>query len=285
MSHSADPACGHPRCAPGWVHIRPRNGRRAGIGFACWLLAVWLSPGWTRAADEDPSVFLIGNSLTWDTVPSPLDGDVQWHVDCGKSLPWIAGHPQMPCVKTSTLWPTALRQKKYDYLVVQPHYGSTLPEDVGTISSWIRLQPQAIVVLHSGWARQASREAEYANPDTEKMQHSPAYMAELLRRLRAAHPQTTFRETHAIDLLDKIATDISAGHAPFQGLEQLHRDNIHMKLDTGRYLMHNAMRRALGQPISSVGFERMDSKMKRYLDGVLSSVDVSESASRSGRQP
>ena len=49
------------------------------------------------------SYFLIGNSLTWDTVPSKLDGDVQWHVDCGKSLPFIYENPQKPCVKTSTL--------------------------------------------------------------------------------------------------------------------------------------------------------------------------------------
>jgi hypothetical protein len=31
-------------------------------------------------------IFLIGNSLTWDTLPGLLDGDVQWHVDCGKNL-------------------------------------------------------------------------------------------------------------------------------------------------------------------------------------------------------
>ena len=30
--------------------------------------------------------YLIGNSLTWDTVPQRLDGDVQWHVDCGVPL-------------------------------------------------------------------------------------------------------------------------------------------------------------------------------------------------------
>ena len=40
-----------------------------------------------------PSYYLIGNSLTWDTVPSKLDGDVQWHVDCGKSLPFIYENP------------------------------------------------------------------------------------------------------------------------------------------------------------------------------------------------
>ncbi len=36
--------------------------------------------------------YLIGNSLTWDTIPGYLDGDVQWHVACGKSLPYIFGN-------------------------------------------------------------------------------------------------------------------------------------------------------------------------------------------------
>jgi len=39
---------------------------------------------------EEPktsSCYLIGNSLTWDTVPPLLSGDVQWHVDCGVNLP------------------------------------------------------------------------------------------------------------------------------------------------------------------------------------------------------
>ena len=52
----------------------------AGIIFA----AVFSCSG--LHADELNSVFLIGNSLTWDTVPSQLGPEVKWHVDCGKSL-------------------------------------------------------------------------------------------------------------------------------------------------------------------------------------------------------
>ena len=53
---------------------------------------------------EEPktsSCYLIGNSLTWDTVPPLLSGDVQWHVDCGVNLPFIYAHPDKPCVKES----------------------------------------------------------------------------------------------------------------------------------------------------------------------------------------
>ena len=85
---------------------------------------------------EEPatkSYYLIGNSLTWDTLPGLLDGDVQWHVDCGTSLPFVFANPGKPCVKSSTLWPAALKEKQYDVVSVQPHYGSTLQQDVETM--------------------------------------------------------------------------------------------------------------------------------------------------------
>ncbi len=65
-----------------------------------------------QAKNTATSYYLIGNSLTWDTVPSRLDGDVQWHVDCGTSLPFVFKHPEKPCVKSSTLWPAALKKKQ-----------------------------------------------------------------------------------------------------------------------------------------------------------------------------
>ena len=114
------------------------------------------------------SYYLIGKSLTWDTVPQRLDGDVQWHVDCGVSLPYIYSNPNKPCVKESTVWPTALRDKQYDAVSVQPHYGATLARDVETISAWMKLQPNAVFVIHSGWAFHAQRAdefADYTSPD------------------------------------------------------------------------------------------------------------------------
>ena len=126
--------------------------RRILLTFLCVLI---LSSGLRSGFGEDDGkkrVFLIGNSLTWDTVPSRLDGNVQWHVDCGKSLPFMFANPEEPCVKTSTLWPKALKENQYDILSLQTHYGATLAEDVETISRWIEMQPQAVVVIHTGWA-------------------------------------------------------------------------------------------------------------------------------------
>lgn len=226
-----------------------------------------------EASSDSKSYYLIGNSLTWDTVPAWMDGDVQWHVDCGKSLPFIHDNPAEPCVKTSTLWPKALAEKQYDVISVQSHYGATLEEDVAVISKWVEMQPKAEFVIHTGWAHHEKRATEYASKDLSgRMQHSPAYIDALLAALNKKYPTREFRQTHAIDLLAKIAADIEAGKAPFKEVSDLHRDKIHVKIDTGRYLMHNCMRHALGQPRSAKHYEKLDPNIKEYLDGVLTAV-------------
>jgi hypothetical protein len=242
------------------------------------LSAVLVSVTSTVGLAKDPSqlhYYLIGNSLTWDTVPQRLSGDVQWHVDCGVSLPFIYANSAKPCVKSSSLWPTALRDKQYDVISVQPHYGSTLAQDVETISSWMKLQPEAVFVIHSGWATQIQRADEfesYAPP--EQMVHSPGYIRTLISELRRLHPGRTLRQTFAQNLLATIAEDIAAKRAPLKNIGQLHRDKIHLTLDHGRYLMHNAMRHALGQPPSVAGFETMETEVKKYLDSVLALLET-----------
>jgi hypothetical protein len=222
------------------------------------------------------SYYLIGNSLTWDTMPGSLDGDVQWHVDCGVSLPYISANPAAPCVKASTIWPTALGEKQYDFVSVQPHYGATLAQDVETISAWMKLQPEAVFVIHSGWALQTERAAEFASyTSPDQMVHSPGYIRALISELRRLHPGREVRQTLAQNLLAQVAEDIAAGSAPLEKLETLYRDAIHLTLDHGRYVAHNAMRRAMGQSRSAAGFSKQDPELKRYLDGVLSLLDTS----------
>jgi len=241
------------------------------------VLALFVSlPAWAEQdASKATKYFLIGNSLTWDTVPSQLDGDTQWHVDCGKSLPWIFQNPEKPCVKTSTLWPDALKAKQYDIISIQVHYGSTLTEDAVTISELIQKQPKAEVVIHTGWARHAERVEEWAMDDQSAaapMKHNLAYFDALLDLLRKTHPDRTIRRTRAMDMLQQVEKDIEAGKAPITDVVELYRDKVHMNVVTGRYLMHNAMRHALGQPRSAVGFEKLEPEMKAYLDSVLDRV-------------
>lgn len=219
--------------------------------------------------------FLIGNSLTWDTVPPRLDGDTQWHVDCGKSLPYMVAHPEKPCVKTSTLWPMALKNTQYDVISIQVHYGSTMKQDLDAISRLIKLQPKSRVVIHTGWSRSASRQEEWkldADSFNSPMMHQRAWFDALLTALRKQHPDRRFTRTRAMDMLQQVEVDIAADEAPLDAVETLYRDKIHMNVVTGRYLMHNAMRHALGQPRSQAGFEKLKPEMKRYLDRVLDRV-------------
>lgn len=222
--------------------------------------------------------YLIGNSLTWDTSPKLLSGDVQWHVDCGVNLPFIYAHPEKPCVKESTLWPTALRDKQYDFISVQPHYGSTLAQDVETISAWMKSQPKAVFIIHSGWAwhtKRADEFASYASP--EQMTHSPVYIRALIAELQKLHPGRELRQTLAQNLLASIAEDIAANNAPLKNVAELYRDDIHLTHNHGKYLAHNAMRFAMGQPFSQAGFEKLDPEVKKYLDGVLAQLATSAS--------
>ncbi|WP_218932967.1 right-handed parallel beta-helix repeat-containing protein [Roseimaritima multifibrata] len=223
---------------------------------------------------HQPRTYLIGNSLTWDTRPSNLDHYVNWHVDCGKSLQFIHDRPAAPCVGSSRLWPTALTQLHYNYLVVQPHYGTTLEQDQQVIEQWMDMQPRAIVVIHTGWAFSEKATAEFASKDHEKMIHNAAYFEALIESLKTRHPEREFRQTYATQALHQIATDIKAGEAPIENLSDLYRDAIHMTIGEGRYLMHNLMRRAVDQPTTSAGFKIADQnpELKAYLDGVIRDV-------------
>ena len=75
-----------------------------------------------------------------------------------------------------------------------------------------------------------------------------------------------------MDILKQVDDDIMAGTAPMKDVTELYRDAIHMNVITGRYLMHNAMRHALGLPRSAAGFSKLKPEMKRWLDSVLDRV-------------
>lgn len=230
--------------------------------------------------ETEPSILLIGNSLTWDTRPGLLDGNVHWHVDCGKPLTYIRDNPEAPCVSTSRLWPLAIKTTQYDFISVQPHGSTTLQEDLDVISGWVSQQPQATFIIHTGWARSDSLTAERNNVDSDgPLSHSNAHFQALIQQLESKHPNTAFRCTNAMNALFEIADDIKDGQSPLKELSDLYRDPIHMKTETGRYLMHNAMRIALKQPPSAAGFPEISSELKSYLDGKIRSLASKQASS------
>lgn len=243
------------------------------FGLALLCLQVFAPSGWSQSK-ADSKIYLIGNSLTADTLPSLLDGLVQWHIDCGKNLQFIHDHPEKPCVKNSTLWTDALRDSQFDILVVQPHMGTTLAQDVSVISEWMTMQPHARLILHTGWERHHQLETSFhtqlvtADDERVNMVHAPAYFQLLMSRLQSRFPDRKIATTRAVHLLAAIEQDIQTQRAPFVALKELYRDDIHMQLQSGRYLMHNAMRRALGQPLSEQGFQ-VEDEIRAYLDRKL----------------
>ena len=253
--------------------------RRSVVGLAAALVAVaaFAAPdGDARGAAGRPRIFLIGNSLTWDTLPGQLDGAdvgrVRWHVFCGKNLRFIHDHPDKHCVDSSTPWPEALAEPTADYLVIQPHMGTTLAEDAALIAEWAETQPDAVLVVHTAWLHFAKFSAAYASTRADPgapMKTGPAYFDALLAALRDRLPGREIRATNCYRLLHSVDEDVAAGRGPFAKLTDLGRDEIHMNLGPGRYLMHNAMRRALGQPPGDEGFD-LDPDVKRYLDEKLS---------------
>lgn len=60
--------------------------------------------------------------------------------------------------------------------------------------------------------------------------------------------------------------------SPWADGSELYCDPVHMNIVSGRYLMHNAMRSALGQPRSAAGFERLPPATRKWLDSLLDQV-------------
>ena len=237
------------------------------------LIAVFtlLFPG-TILAD---TVFMLGNSLTWDTRPWNVD-DSQWHVYCNKNLKYIQENPTGHCISSSLPWTIAMTEHEYDKVVVQPYFGTTLSEDVQIITGWMDLQPQAEFVLHTGWTGPNSV-ANFFNPNVDVMQTSPtdAYFNQLEAELAERRPGQKVTRTQAGETLFRISQDIDLGQSPFDDIAELYRDSIHMSYTDGRYLMNNLMRLALDQPLM---LDQSESATARtlYLNQTLQAVSVPE---------
>ena len=255
------------------------------------LLLAAVPLGAARADLAANSQVFIGNSLTWDTVINRFDGEQTWHIECGQSLDYIYQHPDAPCETSSTPWPTALASQQFDYLVVQPYRATSLAADAAAISAWWQLQPTATLVIHDAWGGHATAHDEFHDADLFNDDglavHSVDYARALIAELRAnaANPAGDIRLTQTSAMIDAIYHDIEAGVGPYDDLADIYRDDLHMAAGPpladnkeGRYLVHNAMRQALGQPLSVAGFEGIDPAKQAYLDGVIARVGTSVSA-------
>jgi len=230
----------------------------------------------SRAANDVPikdSIFLIGNSLTIDTRPDRLDGTVAYDTQSGRNLSEIySGSFLSSSFVGTNPWSDVMSTRTFDWVSVQPYPGTTLDQDVTTISRWMQMQPDAAFVIHTGWNKFADHERDYHAKPAGKMMYASLYFKRLIAELRSQYPNRKIVSTQALDVLDSIYHDIQDDRAPFRSLSDLYRDDLHMTTSQGQYLMHNLMRRALGQPMSDAGFGAIDPKVKAYLDRKVKTV-------------
>ena len=234
--------------------------------FLILLMIVVLLPSSVSRAD---SIYQIGNSLSWDTQPALRDEFNEWHIYCNKNLQFIYDNPNGHCVGSSRPWTDALINESYDFVIVQPFVGTTLSQDAAIISEWMSMQPDATFVIHPGWTEHFNFPTHYTQDNVDdQMLPSVAYIEDLIAALPS---DREILSTRSNDILYSVYQDIQNNVGPYDGLSDIYRDNIHMTFQEGRYLMHNAVRHALGQPLSSDGFN-VDSAVATYLNSKITGV-------------
>lgn len=219
-----------------------------------------------QVLEKPTRIYFIGNSLTWDALPSYFGETTSWHVDCGKNLRYIYQHAAKPCVESSKLWPEAMRAGHLDFVFVQPFYGTTLEDDAQVISEWMQMQPKATFVIHTGWApHDKVRMERESKSDGNEMTHCHEYFEKLRSQLQSELKDRTILITACSDLINAIDADVTAKRSPLSKLADLYRDEIHMNEAAGRWLIHNSIRQTLGLPIRSDGFPPISPEIRDYL--------------------
>lgn len=243
--------------------------------FCRWSMAIVVFAAAVSAMHDAAALttYSIGNSLTQDTRPQFLP-DAQWHIYCAKNLHYIYNNPTEHCVGSSRQWDDALVNSTYDYVIVQPHFGTTLSQDAAAISSWMNAQPASTKwVLHTGWARAADLVATYDGTfNGQTMTHHLDYYQALIDDLAVSNPAVQIVLNPAVVLLRNIADDIAQGTAPYNALSELYRDEIHISLTDGQYVQHNLLRTTLGLPINTEDFPAVTSANAAYLNSKIAEL-------------
>ncbi len=219
-------------------------------------------------------VYVVGSSYSWDALPRALDDAPAWHIYCAKSLDYILDFPNAHCVNDSTPWPDLLEppSRSFAHISFQPVKASTstLASDVAAIGHWLAEQPTGTVaVLHTTWPEPAYWEEDLHDPapDDTGTNYSMSYFYVLKEELARVHPDRSFVLTRANEMLDYIFHD---PQAPILFSDLFRDAGGHMSHGAGRYLQHNALRKAMGQP---TGVDRtvngVPAAIRAYLDRVV----------------
>jgi hypothetical protein len=181
----------------------------------------------TVLATADLATFHIGNSLTWDSVPSHLPNIAGYHIRCGSSLPGIADNPTDTCIAPNFgFYQDALANHDWDVVFVQPFDDSTLPQDAAFIRDIHAREPSAQLVIYESWPDRDNFVDDWFQPLGAESQRSRAYFDALSQELSdVPHDRLRVGET---------LLDLSQSH----DIASWYRDGIHLGDATGRYVPH-----------------------------------------------
>ena len=221
----------------------------------------------TTSALSQP-LYSIGNSLTFDALRH-FGGSFEQTINCNQNLDTIFNNPSDTCLPQraeSVPWDEAFATEEFEFVTVQPFRGTSLSQDVAAISEWMRLQPEATFIVHTGWTTPGLRESDFDAPlNPELLSYGPAYFDALIEELESAFPGRTIASTNVIGTLDDIANDIEAGVGPIESIESLYRDAIHFNL-TGQYIATQSFNLLTGTPLDEAQFSSLSSEVTDYLD-------------------
>lgn len=219
--------------------------------------------------EEASGVFLIGNSLTYGTLPGELDGEVDYHIQPNENLHQILTDPWIGA-DDATLWTEALTGNQYSVIVVQIYKGTTLGQDFEAIKTFADLQPDADIVVFTGWPKHSVWEAVYPAGPVNEIGQSKTYIGALLGALQEEYPGRDVKSSGHLRVLNSIREDEGLTDSALGEFENLFRDETHLSYEAGRYLSHNLMRAALGQR-SNQDLILLDSDVQAYLDLFIAS--------------
>jgi len=231
------------------------------VAFACSIKFALL-----LTAIGMPDYYFIGNSLTNNTRPGHVPKSEK-HVFCGKNLDYILNNPLAHCSGNQSVpWTEALLDP-ISVVSVQPHFGTTLDEDVNAINTWVAMQsPDTLWMIHSGWNREADLVADFDGGwvPGQKMTHAPDYYDALIGALETNWPDRQFILNPVVYAVRSIAEDIENNRGPYSALSEIYSDTVHFS-DNGRWLAHNQTRVMLGLPFSDADLV-VDPVEKAYLE-------------------
>lgn len=198
----------------------------------------------------------IGNSITWDALPSLLDELAAeqghehvagWHIACSSDLEEIWASPDYTCIDSPEpfgKYTEALTQHEWDHVTLQPwRTGGTLASDAARILDFIELartnpaNRDTRFFIYQGWARLAyfsSWTQHVADADDTRSVTARQYFEHLLDRVRS-------QTDAAVGLIPTGEVFYQLYGSGTVGAAELYRDGFHASYGIGRYAARMTM--------------------------------------------